>query len=278
MKIGIIIQARLASTRLPGKVLKCLPCSSNITVLEQVIRRLKKSRLANEIVVATTTSIEDDEIIKIAQKEHVGWFRGSKEDVLSRYYLCSKEKSLDIIVRITSDCPCIDPEIVDKVIAAHIKAKTDYTFSCTEKVFSNGMDVEVFNIDVLKEAFLKGKDPYEREHVTPYFYRNSVCCNILKVELFRSQIGFPIRITLDTEEDYCLLCAVYDFLYAKDHYFGMKKIVDLFMRKPWLLLISKNVRQKKYCASIQDEIKEAAKILDLQGLKMASNLLKKTKN
>ena len=215
MKIGIIIQARMSSTRLPGKVLKYLPYGSNVTVLQQVIRRVKRSKLVDEVIIATTTDKEDNVIVKAARKECVKWFKGSKDDVLSRYFLCAKKNQLDVIIRITSDCPCVDSEIIDRVIAKHIKAKADYTSGVAGKIFSNGMDVEVFNISGLKNAFLNAKDPYDREHVTPYFYRNPNLFKIFRVNLFKAKNATPIRITLDTKEDYCLLCAVYDFLYTK---------------------------------------------------------------
>ena len=127
MKIGAIIQARTASTRLPGKVLKELPCGSGITVLEQVIRRLKGSSRIDDIIVATTKDVEDEKIVEIADKEGVGWFRGSRDDVLSRYFLAAGENDLDIIVRITSDCPCMDPEVVDCVIESYVRGeRMDY--------------------------------------------------------------------------------------------------------------------------------------------------------
>ena len=121
MKIGAIIQVRTSSTRLPGKILKELPYNSGITCLEQVIRRLKKSKRLNDIIIATTKEKEDNEIVDIAKKEDVKYFRGSKENVLSRYYFSAKENNIDIIVRITGDYPCIDAGIIDLTIDDHIK-------------------------------------------------------------------------------------------------------------------------------------------------------------
>jgi len=148
MKTGAVIQARVSSVRLPSKILKELPYGSGISVLEQVVRRLKKSKELNDIIVATTTGKDDDEIVAIAKKENAKCFRGSKEDVLSRYYMAAKENDLGIIVRITSDCPCIDPEIVDSIIEKHIKAKADYTSNTLKKTYPHGLDVEVFNFNI----------------------------------------------------------------------------------------------------------------------------------
>ena len=135
MKIGAIIQARTSSTRVPGKILKELPYGSGITVLKQVVNRLKKSKKLNEIIIATTKEKEDNKIINIVKKEDVKCFRGSKENVLSRYYFAAKENNLDIIVRVTSDCPCIDADITDLTIDDHINKMADYTTNSLVKNF-----------------------------------------------------------------------------------------------------------------------------------------------
>jgi len=172
MKIGAIIQARTSSTRLPGKVLKELPYASSITCLEQVIRRLKKSKRLNEIIIATTKNAEDDQIINISKKENVKYFRGSKENVLSRYYFAAKENNIDLIVRITSDCPCIDTDITDLTIDDHINKMADYTTNSLVRTYPHGLDMEVFNFNVLEESYKNAKEDYEKEHVTPYINRN----------------------------------------------------------------------------------------------------------
>ena len=141
MKIGAVIQARTSSTRLPGKILKELPFASGTTVLQQVIKRLRKSANLDDIIIATTTESKDWAIIKIAKGEGVKWFRGSKNDVLSRYYFSAKENSLDIIVRITSDCPCIDPALVTSLIKKHMRSKADYTSNTFKRTFPHGLDV-----------------------------------------------------------------------------------------------------------------------------------------
>ena len=142
MKIGAIVQARTSSTRLPEKVLLELPYGSGITVLQQVIRRLKASEKINQIIIATTTDDADDKIISIAKKENVQFFRGSKENVLERYYLAAKENDLDVIVRITSDCPCIDTPIVDSIINEHVNSKSDYTSNTLIRTYPDGLDAK----------------------------------------------------------------------------------------------------------------------------------------
>ena len=148
MKIGAILQARTSSTRLPGKVLKELPLGSGITALGQMIRRLKKSQKIDEIIVATTEEKSDDAIVQVAEKENVKYFRGSLTDVLGRYYLAAKENRLDIVVRITGDCPCIDPQIVDLVIERHLGEKGDMTSNVVKRSYPDGLDVEVLSFPV----------------------------------------------------------------------------------------------------------------------------------
>jgi spore coat polysaccharide biosynthesis protein SpsF len=274
MKIGAIIQARTSATRLPKKVLKELPYGSGTTVLQQVIRRLKKANKIDDVIVATTTEIEDDKIVKVAKNENVKWFRGSKEDVLNRYYLAAKKNKLDIVVRITSDCPCIAPELIDSIIEKHLRTKSDYTTNTLKRTFPHGLDTEVINITTLEKAFSEAKQDYEKEHVTPYVYKTRP--DLFKITLVEApkELNYPdIRITLDTEEDYALLCAVFDYLYPINNFFVTKDIIDLFQKKPWLKLINKRIMQKKIYNSLEEEIQEAIKLCDLQDLKKAKEYL-----
>jgi spore coat polysaccharide biosynthesis protein SpsF len=229
--IGAIIQARMSSTRLPGKVLKTLPVDGKVTVLEQVIRRLKKSKRISKIVVATTRAGEDDVLIPVIKRERVKCFRGSEKNVLSRYYLAAREYKLDTVVRITADCPCIDPEIVDSVIKTHIAEEADYTSNTLKRSFPCGFDVEVFNFDVLKKAYKNAGNDYEKEHVTPYIYSNP---GMFKLEQVKAPQRFcmpDLRITLDTPSDYMLLSFIFATLYKKDNYFNIASIIGLLNRE-----------------------------------------------
>lgn len=274
MNIGAIIQTRTSSTRLPKKVLKELPFSSGITVLQQVIRRVRKSVNIKEIIVATTTDSEDDEIVKIVESEGVKWFRGSKDNVLSRYYLAAKENNLDVIVRVTSDCPCIDPAILDVLIDRHFVTEADYSSNCRERTFPHGLDAEVFSFHALEKAFNESTEDFEREHVTPYIYRTKP--GLFKITFLEAPeylTASDIRITLDTEEDYALLCAVFDFLYLENQFFGAKEVIGLFREKSWLYLINKKVVQKKIFDNFKEEIREAIKICEFQELKRIKEIL-----
>jgi len=245
MNKGAIIQARTSSSRLPNKVLRELPFGSGITVLEQVISRLKKSKNVNSIIVATTTEKADDRIVMIAKKTRVRCFRGSKSDVLSRYYFSALENKLDVIIRITSDCPCIDPKLVDLIIYKHINTKADYTSNALKRTFPRGFDVEVINFNALRKAFKLAKRNYEREHVTPYIYKNPDTFKISHLSAPKEFFAPDIRITLDEEEDYILLCKIFGYLYRKNRYFGISDIINLFEKKPQLKFINKKVTQKE---------------------------------
>ena len=244
MNIGAVIQARYSSTRLRGKVLRQLPLNSGVTVLEHVIRRVKRSKRVNDIVVATTTEEEAREIVRVAQKEGVKHIKGSTEDVLSRYYIAAKKNGLDVIVRITGDCPCIDPEIIDLIVEKHLTLKADYTSNTLKRTFPRGVCVEAFNFNVLEIVKNKSTDACEKEHVTPYIYRRPASFKIEQLEAPDRLCAPDIRITLDTEEDYTLLCEVFDYLYPTNKYFGTADIIKLYNEKPWLKLTNEKVIQK----------------------------------
>jgi len=276
MKIGAIIQARTASTRFPKKILKELPYGSGITVLEQVIRRLKKSELLDEIIVATTTNSADDVVVEISNREEIKYFRGSEKNVLERYYLCAKENKVDVIVRITSDCPCVDWDIVDMVIEKHLQKQADYTSNTLERTFPHGLDVEVVSFRALEKAHCEASEDFEREHVCPYIYTTKKEeFRLVSVKAPEYLTAPDIRITLDTEEDYALLCAVFDYLYPQNNYFQAVDIVNLFKEKPWLKLINKKVLQKRIFHSLEEELEEAKKLLELQELNRVKEVIEK---
>lgn len=275
MNIVCIIQARSTSTRLPNKVLLNLPYNSNITVLEQDINRIRKSKYINKIVVATTINRTDDLIKEITLKIGVNCYRGSEDNVLERYYLSAKEYKADLIVRVTSDCPCIDWEIIDNIIKKHLEENNDYTSNTLIRTFPHGVDGEIFTFKSLEEAYLNAKQKFEIEHVTPYIYKsNPQKFKIGVLEADEGQKAPDIRITLDTKEDYTLLCAVYDYLYDKNKYFTTRDIIKLFLEKKWLHNINNNIIQKKVCENLEEEIEESLDLLGKQDLNKAQMYLK----
>lgn len=239
MKVGIVIQARTSSTRLPAKVLKDLPWGGGVSVLAQVIRRVKRAK-TDAVIVATTVEKCDDPIVRIAKKERAACFRGSRDDVLSRYYLAAKEHELDVVVRITSDCPCADPVLIDRVVQRHLRGGYDYTHS---ELFPRGLDVEVISFQALERSFREARREFEREHVMPYASMSGHF-KTGGLKATGRQRRPDLRITLDTEADYALLCAIFEALYPRNKRFGTDDILRLFAAKPWLADINRHVMQK----------------------------------
>ena len=242
MKIVCIIQARMGSTRLPGKVLLDL---EGKPVLLRVIDRVLKSKKINQVVVATTTNPNDQKIVNLVQEYHpkVFVYRGSEEDVLDRYYKTAKESKADVVVRITSDCPLIDSEIIDKVINKFLEEETDYTSNVFGKrTYPRGLGVEVFSFDVLKKMWQEAHDEDDREHVTLYLKK---CPDLFKCKNVVNDADYSFhRWTLDEEDDYKLIKIIYQELYPKNPNFKMRDVIELFNKKPKLIKINQHVEQK----------------------------------
>ena len=269
--VGIVIQARMGSTRLPGKVLLPLP-SEAASPLSMIIHRLEQAKSVQKIIVATSTRREDSVIADFARDRCIRSFRGDATDVLSRYYWTMKRENLDVVVRIPADKPCVDPELLDHIVETHISGDNVFTTNTITATFPVGLEVEVVSSYALEEAFKNASTPYDREHVTPFVYRKysehgtNIFCEDSK--LARSDI----RLTLDTSEDYALVCTVIDAL-GQD--FRHADIVRLFEEKPWLLEINRKVRQKRETHSLLEELSEAAAILKRQECYRASKLIER---
>jgi spore coat polysaccharide biosynthesis protein SpsF len=238
--IVAIIQARMGSTRLPGKVMKELQGKS---VLQHVIDRVSKVNALNEIIIATTKHPIDDVIVDEALKAGATVYRGSEEDVLSRYYEAALESHADIIIRITSDCPLIDPILLSEILEFYRHNKYDYVSNTLRRTYPRGLDVEVFSFSSLKKACDEAQHSEYREHVTPYIYNNS---ETFKIHDFSSRENFSqYRWTLDTIEDWILIKEIYDALYKNNEVFSWKEAVELMEQKPYLTEINAHVEQKK---------------------------------
>jgi spore coat polysaccharide biosynthesis protein SpsF len=209
--IVIISQARYGSSRLKGKVLLKI---GDVTYLDVHLRRLSKTTFSRQIVVATTLEPESDQIIKIAQDNGCSSFRGSMTDVLDRYYHAAKEFKADIVVRVTSDCPLIDPSLLDEVVAQYLEEPVDYLSNINPPSFPDGQDIEIMTFSSLERAWNEATQSYDREHVTPYLRNKS---NGFKVKNFSNSKDFShIRMTLDTQVDHARLsCLITKFTFEK---------------------------------------------------------------
>lgn len=194
----------MRSTRLPGKVLKDL---AGATVLERVVSRLRRCRLVNEVVVATSAEPADDVIVNECQRLGTHAFRGSEQDVLDRYYRAAQRMQAEAVVRITSDCPLIDPGVSDKTVQAFLSERPDYASNALERTYPRGLDTEVMTFAALECAWTEARQAYQREHVTPFLYQHPERFKILSVTGDHDYSQH--RWTLDTPEDLEFLRVVY---------------------------------------------------------------------
>jgi spore coat polysaccharide biosynthesis protein SpsF len=237
-KIVVVIQARKSSTRLPNKIL--LPLAGK-PLLIRMYERVKVSRLADEIVIATTTEIEDEETVNLCKSENIKCFRGSKDNLLDRHYKTGIKYGADVVVKIPSDCPLIDPKIIDKVLNYYLKNtdKFDYVSNLHPATYPDGNDVEVIPIRILKKAFEEAKTSMEREHTTPFIWDNPDRFRIGNV-VWETGLDFSMshRFTIDYYEDYLFIKRVYDELYDKNNFFDLKDVLKLLEENPDIMKIN----------------------------------------
>lgn len=244
MKTICIIQARVGSTRLPGKIL--LKVVSKAILLHVVMRVLQAKRI-DEVIVATTTNVHDDvieELVKAFAHPKIGLFRGSENDVLDRYYQAAKTHRGDVIVRITSDCPLIDWDLLDSMVEEFSGKKYDYISNVLEKrTFPRGLDVEVFSFAVLEKMWKTCEQPHEREHVTAHIRENREQFSTKSIVQTVDWSG--LRWTLDEPDDFRFIQEVYAKLYPKNHFFTTQEILQLLRENPALSNINQHVEQRK---------------------------------
>lgn len=263
-KFFAIVQARMGSTRLPGKVL--LPIDDQ-SMLYHVVRQIKYSKFIKDVIIVTTNSVEDDLIIDFCKKYNVKFFRGSSDDVLDRYYQCAKKFQADPVLRISSDCPLIDPEIIDKVIIKFSKNTYDYVGSNVMKIlskwenstcnFPQGMAIEISTFKALEKAWKESKKPSEREHVFPYIQSNPQLFRISNV-VNRSNLSY-IRCTVDREEDLRFVREIYKRV-NKKMAIHVRDIVKIVKKEPALLEINNNILfDEGYRKSLAEDAKKGFK-------------------
>ena len=240
MRVVAIVQARMGSTRLPGKVMKDL---LGKPVLIRDINRIRRAKRIDEVVIATTIKPEDDTIVALCEEE--GWpcFRGNEDDLLDRYYRAAQAFDADVIVRITSDCPMIDPGVVDSVIEEFLslREEVDYVSNALPpRTFPRGLDTEVMTFEALERAWREDNDPALREHATPYIYRNPETFRLHRVA---NEVDLSHhRWTLDTPEDLAFIRAVYDH-FGHDH-FTWTDTLRYLDQHPEIVKINSDIKQK----------------------------------
>lgn len=245
-KIGVIVQARIGSTRLPGKIL--MELDKNESVLDVLIQRLKLSKQVDVIIIATGSDKRNSSIINVAKSFNVQFFIGSEENVLERYYEAAKQYNLDIIIRVTSDCPFVDPKLMDEMIIFYKNNNFDYVRNVDQSTnFARGFEIEIFSFNVLEKVFsLAEKDP-EREHVTYFIYTHTEIFTMYSYNFDNLKKFDNLRLTIDEKDDLLMCREVYKKLKEKGKSidFSVFDIYEIIEENPELMDINKNLVQKK---------------------------------
>lgn len=235
-----LIQARTGSTRLPGKVL--LPLGGK-TVIEQVLARASQAKKIDKVILATTDKKEDDALEKICLNAGIECYRGSETDVLDRYYRAARQFAAENIIRLTGDCPLIDPEIIDEVIGLYENSGVDYATNVIPPTFPDGLDTEIFSFVALEKAWREAKLASQREHVTVYIWQHP---EIFKQIHLRNDIDLSARRwALDNQEDYEFMKQVFDKLYPVKPDFRLVDLLEFFAKHPEIEKINNMIDRNK---------------------------------
>ncbi|MFG6115328.1 cytidylyltransferase domain-containing protein [Halobacillus sp. MO56] len=244
MKVAAIVQARMGSTRLPGKVLKKV---LNRPLLAYQLERVKRSLFTDQIVIATTDTAKDDPLVSWCEKNGVTYYRGSETDVLQRYYRAALSVKAETVIRLTADCPLIDPFQIDNVVNKYLSLKDDhplqYVSNTLKRTFPRGMDTEIFSYKALEAAHNGAKKPNEREHVTKYMIDHPDIFRLTNVNYSRDESNH--RWTVDTTEDFLLVKKILEALYPRNPYFTLENILELLEKHPEWQKINAHILQKK---------------------------------
>ena len=239
---GAIIEARMSSTRLPGKIL--LPILGK-PMLGRLIERLMRADSLDTIVIATTTNPADDRVKAFAGEAGVRCFRGSEEDVLGRVLGAAQAFSIDVIVEVTGDCPLIDPSVVDRVVEAFRSGSWDYAGNVLRRTYPRGLDTQVFSTELLERVAGLTQDPVDREHVSLFIYEHPEMFSLTNVESGLPERWQDLRLTVDTREDLEIVTAIYEALYPGKPDFGLADIIRFLEKRADLLEINRHIAQKQ---------------------------------
>ncbi len=255
LKVATVIQARMASTRLPGKVM--LPLSGKPLFL-RMCERVQRSKLSGKIIVAITTDPSDQVLVNLCNENKITVFRGNPTDLLDRHYQAALLYNADAVVKIPSDCPLIDPEIIDEVIGFFIDNFDvyDYISNLHPPTWPDGNDVEIMKMSALKNAWLNSKRQLEREHTTPYFWENPERFKIGNVTWKGGpDYSMTYRFTIDYKEDYDFINRVYAELYPLKNNFGLNDILKLLKDNPDIKKINEKYNGVNWYRNHLDELK-----------------------
>lgn len=240
MKMLAILQARTSSTRLPGKVLKPL---LGKPMLARQIERLRRVKLVDELLVATSIDPSDDALVALCEAEKLDCYRGSLDDVLDRFYRAAESRSAVNVVRLTGDCPLTDPLVVDHTIEFYLEGQFDYASNALEPTFPDGLDVEVFRFSCLETAWREAASPAFREHVTLFIYRHP---ERFRTGCYRNSTNLAhLRWTVDEPQDYEFVKRVYEALYPGNPRFTMEDVLRFLAQHPDALALNRGTARNE---------------------------------
>ena len=242
MRIVATIEARMNSSRLPGKVLLK---AKNKSMIEILFERLKQVKILDDIILATTTNPKDEEIINECKKIGLNVFRGSEEDVMGRVIGASKLAKADVVVEITADCPIIDPEIVEQIINIYLANNVDYVGNSKVRSYPDGMDTQVFSLKVLEKSYKMTNSNIDKEHVTLHIINNPNIFSQINI-IAPPEIYYPeLGLTLDEWDDFLLIKKIIDNFYDENRYFKCSDIINFLKNNQYLFSLNKHVKRKK---------------------------------
>jgi spore coat polysaccharide biosynthesis protein SpsF len=237
-KIGAIIQARTGSSRLPNKIFADIV---EMPLLWHVYKRLTYSKLINQIIIATSDKREDDKIESFAIENNIYLYRGSENDVLSRFYYAAKIFNLDIIIRITADDPFKDPVMIDYALNRFIYFDLNFIYNNHPPTYPEGLDIEIFDFNSLEIAYNNADTLFEKEHMTQYFFKN--LNHFRHLNILSKENNSNLRWTIDNSEDLQMTIHIYERLYVKGEIFLYEDILNLIKQEPYIAEINNNIKR-----------------------------------
>ena len=236
-RVVAIIEARMGSTRLYGKVLRPI---LGKPMLELLIERLLCARKLDGVIVATTLNENDADVEELARRMGIGIYRGSEDDVLDRVLQAAYEAKVDVVVEITGDCPLTDPVQVDRLVDIYLENEYDHVGNVVKRTYPDGFDAQVFSTEVLEQVASLALDPFFREHVSPYIYQHPDIFSLYNVESGLPKKYWDWRLTVDTLEDFELIRTIFEELYPGNPVFGLQDVIDFLDSRPELILVSES--------------------------------------
>ncbi len=276
---GAIIQVRTKSERLPGKALMPVLQAKGWNMTDCIIHGLSEVNGLDKIIIATTTGKSDDELAEYVRKKYKRdaiLFRGDEKDVLKRFYMAAKQEKLNTIIRITGDNPCLDVSLIEKILKKFLKSGRDYISTIR---YPLGFNVEILSFNALEKCYKEAKLVRDREHVTSYIYTHPKKFRQKFISAGRKYKSIShLRLTVDSQADYLLMRCIFDYFKNSGAPVGLKDILELYNKKPWLFEINSIAYQKRIFSNTIDELKYAIGILEKLELNTSAKMLQKALN